>query len=82
MAEKKAKAEMSFEKALEELEVLIEAMEQGDVPLAKLVSQYEKGKKLLGTCQEQLKDAELKILKASESGQGIILEPFEKEEEK
>ncbi|NBB79710.1 MAG: exodeoxyribonuclease VII small subunit [Verrucomicrobia bacterium] len=51
----------SFEASLERLESLIQAMENGDIPLADLVAKFEEGSKLLKTCQSQLKQAELKI---------------------
>ncbi|NBB80440.1 MAG: exodeoxyribonuclease VII small subunit [Verrucomicrobia bacterium] len=51
----------SFEASLERLESLIQAMENGDIPLADLVAKFEEGSKLLKQCQSQLKQAELKI---------------------
>ncbi len=54
---------MSFEKALEELETTVEKMEEGEVPLEKLVEQFEHGSALLNHCSKRLKDAELKIEK-------------------
>ena len=60
----------TFEKSVERLESLIQAMENGDTPLADLVAKFEEGSKLLNHCQAQLKEAELKIeqlnLKTSE----------------
>jgi exodeoxyribonuclease VII small subunit len=50
-----------FEESVERLETLIEAMENGDIPLADLVAKFEEGSKLLKQCQSQLKEAELKI---------------------
>ena len=55
------KEEPSFEKSVERLEGLIQAMENGDTPLADLVAKFEEGSKLLNHCQAQLKEAELKI---------------------
>ncbi len=51
----------TFEKSVERLEDLIQAMENGDTPLADLVAKFEEGSKLLNHCQAQLKEAELKI---------------------
>ena len=51
----------TFEKSVERLEGLIQAMESGDTPLADLVAKFEEGSKLLNHCQAQLKEAELKI---------------------
>lgn len=61
MPAKKENEPLSFEASLERLESLIEAMENGDIPLADLVAKFEEGSKLLKTCQSQLKQAELKI---------------------
>ena len=55
------KEEPSFEKSVERLEGLIQAMENGNTPLADLVAKFEEGSKLLNHCQAQLKEAELKI---------------------
>jgi len=55
--------EPTFEESVERLEALIEAMENGDTPLADLVAKFEEGSKLLKRCQAQLKEAELKIEK-------------------
>lgn len=52
-----------FEESIERLETLIQAMENGDTALADLVAKFEEGSKLLKHCQEQLKEAELKIEK-------------------
>ncbi len=51
----------TFEKSVERLGGLIQAMENGDTPLADLVAKLEEGSKLLNNCQAQLKGAELKI---------------------
>lgn len=73
------KQEATFEESLEHLEGLIEAMENGDIPLADLVAKFEEGSKLLKHCQKQLKEAELKIEKLNlKTGE---LEPFEDSEE-
>ena len=55
------KEKLTFEKSVERLEGLIQAMENGNTPLADLVAKFEEGTKLLNHCQEQLKEAELKI---------------------
>ncbi len=57
------KENIPFETALERLEALIESMEDGDTPLAELVSKFEEGSNLLKSCYKDLKDAELTIEK-------------------
>ena len=49
------------EKALRELEAIVEALEAGDLPLDKALKQFEKGVKLSRECQAALKDAEQKV---------------------
>lgn len=68
----KSKAnEPSFEEALEKLESIVGKMEDGNVPLAELLTQFEEGSKLLKQCESRLKEAELRIeqLKLNKSGE-------------
>ncbi|MDX1680537.1 MAG: exodeoxyribonuclease VII small subunit [Akkermansiaceae bacterium] len=65
-AKKKPKASADqdapdFEQALEELEGLVEAMENEELPLEQLVANYEKGSKLLTHCQSVLESARERI---------------------
>ena len=46
---------------VEALESIVETIEGGEVPLADLVSKFEKGNAMLKLCQARLKEAELKI---------------------
>lgn len=48
---------------MEKLEAVVESMEAEDLPLEKLLSEYEEGTKLVAKCQEKLEAAELKIRK-------------------
>jgi len=75
----KTKKEESFEEALKNLEAIIEHLESGDVPLADLVEQYEKGTRLLKTCHERLNEAELKIekLRVREKSDQPVFENFD-----
>jgi exodeoxyribonuclease VII small subunit len=54
---------LSYEDAIERLESLIEALEDGDIPLHDLVEKFEQGSNLLKLCQSHLKEAEAKIEK-------------------
>lgn len=66
---------LTFENALERLENILEAMEEGDTPLADLIAKFEEGSKLLKTCQEKLQEAELKIEKLTvETGELSVFE--------
>ncbi len=50
-----------FEQQLSELEVLVEQMEKGDISLENSLVSFEKGIKLARSCQQSLKEAELKV---------------------
>jgi exodeoxyribonuclease VII small subunit len=76
------KKELSFEEALENLEELVASMESGDIPLAGLVEKFEEGSKLVKTCEERLKKAELRIEKLrQENDDSVELESFSPESE-
>ena len=51
----------SFEQALEELEVMVETMESGQLPLEKLIANYERGAELIGHCETVLNDARKRL---------------------
>ncbi|MBA4138092.1 MAG: exodeoxyribonuclease VII small subunit [Opitutus sp.] len=69
---------LTFETALQRLEAIVDSMEQGEVPLAELLSKYEEGTKLLKVCETRLKDAELKIEKLKKQKDGSAdFESFE-----
>lgn len=71
----------SFEDALSQLEVIVEAMEAGDVPLADLLAKFEQGNKLLKVCESRLKEAEMKIelLKKQKDGIAFVNFPTERD---
>jgi len=54
-------AEPSFEEALATLEGIVEAMENEQLPLEDLVTQYEQGSALLNRCEAILKGAKGRI---------------------
>ena len=45
---------ITFEKAIEELEYIIKSLEQGDVPLDNTIELYERGAKLKDFCEKKL----------------------------
>ena len=51
-----------FEHALKELEQIVRELEQGDLPLASSLNRYERGVKLVGTCEQLLSEVENKIV--------------------
>jgi exodeoxyribonuclease VII small subunit len=62
--------EMSFERALKELESIVGRLERGDVELEESISIYERGEALKEHCDRLLKQAEAKVEKLSFSPDG------------
>ena len=54
-------ANFDFETALETLEELVEAMEEGDLTLEESLKSFEQGIKLTRECQQALEKAEQKV---------------------
>ena len=74
-----AKKTISLEKALTDLEEIVEELESGDLPLEKAMKKFEEGIKLTRNCQTALKDAEQKVEILLKSAGGEDLEDFEVE---
>jgi exodeoxyribonuclease VII small subunit len=51
----------SFEEALSRLEAIVQALEEGQIPLADALARYEEGIKLLKECYQSLAQAERRI---------------------
>jgi len=74
MADKKP---FNLEKALADLEAIVEDLERGDLPLDKAMKKFEEGIKLTRGCQSALKDAEQKVeILLKDAGGDEILEEF------
>ncbi len=56
---------LSFEQAIERLNQIVGKIEQGQVPLADSLEQYENGMNLIQYCRGILQDAEKRIEKIS-----------------
>jgi exodeoxyribonuclease VII small subunit len=76
-----AKKTINLEKALTDLEEIVEELESGDLPLEKAMKKFEEGIKLTRNCQAALKDAEQKVEILLKSAGGESLEDFEVEED-
>ena len=71
-------AALSFEKALEELETIVQKLEAGDVDLDQSIEIYERGTHLKAHCEAKLAAAQQKIEKISVSADGAAkAEPTE-----
>jgi exodeoxyribonuclease VII small subunit len=79
MTKKRATAP-GFEKALQQLETLVEKMEQGELSLEESLQHFEKGVQLSRACQQALRDAEQKveILMQKNAREDIV--PFDSED--
>jgi exodeoxyribonuclease VII small subunit len=64
MAEKPPAAaaeDLTFERALEELERLVARMEEGKLPLEESLAAYQRGAELVKFCESKLTDAQARI---------------------
>jgi exodeoxyribonuclease VII small subunit len=73
--------DMSFERALKELEGIVGRLERGDVELEESISIYERGEALRDHCDRLLKQAEAKVEKLTldAKGQPTGTEPLDSE---
>ncbi len=73
---------LNLEKALKDLETIIDELESGDLPLDKAMKKFEDGIKLTRSCQAALKDAEQKVeILLKSVGGDEELEDFEADED-
>lgn len=70
--------EMTFERALKELEGIVGRLERGDVELEESITIYERGEALKDHCDRLLKQAEAKVekLALNQAGEPNGTEPF------
>ena len=73
--------EMTFERALKELEHIVGRLERGDVELEESIAIYERGEALKDHCDRLLKQAEAKVEKLTLGPGGVPAgtEPFQGE---
>ena len=74
------KNEIDFEKALAELEQLVETMEKGDLTLEESLKQFERGVTLTRACQKALAEAEQKVRILTRDNESAELAEFEAEQ--
>jgi exodeoxyribonuclease VII small subunit len=74
MVEKKVA--VNFEKALKDLEKIVEDLESGDLSLEESLKSFEKGIKLTRQCQAELEKAELKVQKLVEENGELKTKPL------
>jgi len=72
---------LSFDKALAQLEEIVRNMENGSLPLEKMMEQFEEGMRLIALCSAKLNEVEKKIEMMVKKGDQIVTEPFEADKE-
>ena len=65
-----AKAKKSFEENMARLEEIVALLEKGDAQLADSLALFEEGTKLVAACTAMLDEAELKVVKLQQGGDG------------
>ena len=63
---------LSFEKALAELEEIVDNLENGSIDLEKSIEFYTRGSHLKAHCQQKLDDAVLKLEEIKVSSDGKV----------
>jgi exodeoxyribonuclease VII small subunit len=63
-------ASLPFEKALAELEGIVQRLEKGDVALEESIRIYERGEALKRRCQALLTEAEARVEKIARDAEG------------
>ena len=70
-------SKLSFEKALERLESIVQEMESGELSLENALKKFEEGVKLSHFCTQKLNETEKKITILMEQSDGTVVEkPF------
>ncbi len=67
----------NFEKALEELNTIVQRMENSELSIEQSLKDFEHGIKLTGECQKALTDAEQTVKILLEKSANSELSPFE-----
>jgi exodeoxyribonuclease VII small subunit len=73
--------QLSFERAIDELESIVKRLEDGKVPLEESVAIYERGEALKRRCEDLLRQAEARVQKITldASGNPTGTEPLDVE---
>lgn len=71
-AAKAAIDNLSFEKAMDELESIVRNLESGKTTLEESISAYERGVVLKNHCEQKLREAQMKIEKIIVSPNGSL----------
>ena len=72
-----ANKDLPFEKALTELESVVERLENGQAGLDESLALFEEGMKLVRHCNDCLEKAEQRVAAVRLTEDGAVTEPFE-----
>ena len=76
------KQNKSFEENMQRLEVIVRALERGDVALAESLKLFQEGTELVRNCGKLLDDAQLQVQKVMAGADGSpIMEAFSDEQD-
>lgn len=67
-------AKQTFEKAMKQLDQIVQDLEEGDIPLEKAFNKFEEGMALSKFCADRLDETEKKVSLLMENSQGDIEE--------
>lgn len=68
-----------FEKQMERLQVIVDELEKGDLPLEKGVQLYTEGRALAVACRKQLEEARIAVTVREENGVAAFPEQDEQD---
>ena len=74
--------DLSFEEALDRLEVIVDRMEAGEIPLEIAIDMFQEGMRLANRCNIKLENIETRIDTLLEKDGEFIKKPFILEEDK
>lgn len=75
-------SKLTFEQSLERLELIVDKLESGEIPLEHSIDLFQEGMKLASRCQKKLENVELKIEEIFEKDGEIIKRNFDYSEDK
>jgi len=67
-------AKQTFEKAMQQLEQIVQALEEGDITLDKALKKFEEGMALSKFCADRLDETEKKVTLLVADGRGHLEE--------
>lgn len=72
-----AQSKQTYEKAISQLEKIVEELETGDLPLEKAIKKFEQGMALSKFCSEKLDETEQRVTLLLKDYEGnMSVEPF------